>query len=698
MSAGKELDNFNALSAENLLASEREQIEMDMMRLAAIVESSTDAIFSKALDGTITSWNFGAEKLYGYSSEEIIGQNVSILIPPDRPLELLKILELIKEGSHINHYETIRINKIGGRVDISLTISPVKNVEGKIVEASSIARDISDRKAAEKASIKLKDELQLAAQDYRRVLDNSQDVICQINKQGEFTKVSAAAKKVWGYEPEELIGRTFLELVAPDDRSKTVQIVNEVMMGHPTSTLENSSQHKDGSIVHTMWSANWSEPDQTMFCVARDISQIKQAEEALIVSEADYRSLIESLPAIVYLAQPFPPYAPIYVSPNITVFGYQPEEWFNRSDMWISLLHPDDQSRVLRVTEEAMNQGQETDLEYRIVTRDNQTHWVKDKGRFISDNQGNKTGWQRVILDVTKTKELEEQLRQAQKLESVGRLAGGIAHDFNNMLTAINGYSDLTLRRLGKDDPLRRNIEEIKKAGERSADLTHQLLAFSRQQILQPIVMDVNKTITDTINMLQRLIGEDIQLTATLNSMIGRVKVDPGQFSQIIINLAVNARDAMPEGGKLTIETANVFLEQNYTQQHIGILPGAYVMLAVSDTGNGMSDETKQHIFEPFFTTKEVGLGTGLGLATVYGIVKQSGGNIEVYSETAVGTTFKIYFPRVAEQVDEEKTTSFPPEMAIGTETILLVEDEELVRNLAREILEGLRLHGNRSR
>ena len=418
------------------------------------------------------------------------------------------------------------------------------------------------------------------------------------------------------------------------------------------------------------------------------ITERKLAEEALRQAEARYRSMVESLPVIVYLAQPYSPYATIYVSPNIVEFGYQPEEWFSRADMWVNLLHEEDRERVLRVTEDAMNRGIDTELEYRIVGRDGTIHWVQDKGRFVSDEHGNKISWQGVMVDITKTKELEEQLRQGQKLESVGRLAGGIAHDFNNMLTAINGYSDLMLRSLKADDPLRRNIEEIKKAGVRSASLTHQLLAFSRQQILQPRVLNLNGIITNTSDMLQRLIGEDVHLITILNSKAGQVKVDPGQLSQIIMNLAVNARDAMPQGGNLTIETANVVLDSDYTRQHASVPPGAYVMLAVSDTGTGMNAETQKHIFEPFFTTKDIGKGTGLGLSTVYGIVKQSGGNIGVYSEEGIGTTFKIYLPQVIEQSEAEDAKSTFDELPKGTETIVLVEDEDIVRTLTRQILE----------
>lgn len=282
----------------------------------------------------------------------------------------------------------------------------------------------------------------------------------------------------------------------------------------------------------------------------------------------------------------------------------------------------------------------------------------------------------------------EEQFRQSQKLESVGRLAGGIAHDFNNMLTAINGYSDLTLRRLSQDNPLRRNIEEIKKAGERSAELTRQLLAFSRRQILQTKVLDINEVISDTIVMLKRLIGEDIRLVSSLSPDSGQVKTDPGQLSQVLMNLVVNSRDALPKGGTIIIETRSVFLDENYAVKHISVKPGRYVMLAVSDNGTGINSEIIENIFEPFFTTKETGKGTGLGLSTVYGIVKQSGGNIWVYSEVGKGTTFKIYLPQVIETAESVNNLTNFSDLPRGTETILLVEDEEIVRNLTREMLE----------
>ncbi len=285
-------------------------------------------------------------------------------------------------------------------------------------------------------------------------------------------------------------------------------------------------------------------------------------------------------------------------------------------------------------------------------------------------------------------RQLETQFLQSQKMEAVGQLAGGIAHDFNNLLTIITGYSQLILDRLSSGDGLREKVEEIKKAADRAASLTRQLLAFSRRQVLQPQVVDLSHVVANLDKMLRRLIGEDIDLVALCPPGVGRVKVDPGQIEQVILNLAVNARDAMPQGGKLTIETANVELDESYAGNHVAVKTGPYVMLAVSDTGHGMDRETQARIFEPFFTTKEQGKGTGLGLSTVYGIVKQSGGNVWVYSEPGKGATFKIYLPRVVE-APQPKFEVKPPEAGLrGTETILLVEDEAAVRLLVRGTLE----------
>jgi signal transduction histidine kinase/ActR/RegA family two-component response regulator len=283
----------------------------------------------------------------------------------------------------------------------------------------------------------------------------------------------------------------------------------------------------------------------------------------------------------------------------------------------------------------------------------------------------------------------EEQIRQWQRVEAIGRLAGGVAHDFNNLLMTILGCSELLLRDFDPEDRRREEVEEIRRAAQRATSLTHQLLAFGRRQVLQPRVLDLNEIVENMNRMLRRMIGEDIQFQTILTPGLWPVKVDPGQIEQVIMNLVVNARDAMPQGGRLTLETANKDLDEEYARRHISVKPGAFVMMAVTDTGCGMDAKTQSHLFEPFFTTKEKGKGTGLGLSTVYGIIKQSGGNIWAYSEVGKGSTFKVYLPRAQKMVKKCKPKEVAPAIAKGTETILLVEDEEAVRTMISRVLQG---------
>ena len=409
------------------------------------------------------------------------------------------------------------------------------------------------------------------------------------------------------------------------------------------------------------------------------------AEAALRASEQRFRALVEhSWDAIALFG---PDGAILYGSPATTrVLGYDLAEFVGRNAL--DLIHPEDRAAVVgRLTEAMANPGGRVDVAARVRHKDGSWRYLEGVLTNLLDDPS-VGGIVNNYRDATERRSLEQQVIQAQKMEAVGRLAGGVAHDFNNILTAIGGYTDLLLADLPLDDPRRQDVDEIHRAADRAAALTQQLLAFSRRQVLQPKVIDLNALVSNVEKLLGRLIGEDVQLATALAHDVGRVRADPGQLEQVIVNLAVNARDAMPAGGKLTIETRNVDLDAAYAAEHRTVVPGPYVVIAVSDTGTGMSTETQSHIFEPFFTTKEVGKGTGLGLATVYGIVKQSGGSIWVYSELGHGTTIKVYLPRVDEPPEPLAAPGLAnPERLRGTETILLVEDEPAVRAVARQIL-----------
>ena len=417
--------------------------------------------------------------------------------------------------------------------------------------------------------------------------------------------------------------------------------------------------------------------------------QRRQAEAALRASEERFRALVENSSDVLLLLDAQARI--IYVTPSSTRhLGWTPDELLQRSAF--DFLHPDDRAEIGARTAEAIQKpGQPVTAEVRFQHSDGDYRFMEGVGV----NRLNDPSVRAIVVnarDTSDRRRLAEQLRMSQKMEAVGQLAGGVAHDFNNLLTAILGYCSLMLDDIPREDPLRADLEEIRSAGERAASLTRQLLAFSRRQMLQPHVIDINTLVTQLEKLLRRLISEDVVLVTALAPGLLPVKVDPSSIEQVLVNLAVNARDAMPAGGRLTIETANVELDSAYASTHVPVIPGPYVMLAVSDTGEGMDAATRARVFEPFFTTKEQGKGSGLGLATVYGIVKQSGGYIWVYSEPALGTVFKVYFPQAeapSTQTDAARGDSDAKEQ--GWETVLLVEDEDAVRALAREVL---RRHG----
>ncbi len=420
-----------------------------------------------------------------------------------------------------------------------------------------------------------------------------------------------------------------------------------------------------------------------------EIEEHKQADDKIKENEKKFRQLVEDINEVLYSIDNKG--IVNYISPAVKgVLGYTPEDITGKA-FW-ALIHPEDQKRLQGKFQEALS-GNLSPAEYRLISKSGEYRWVRSSSKPNYENSLI-SGLKGVFSDITEEKRLQHDLQQARKMESIGTLAGGIAHDFNNILTTIIGNANLALMEVDKNGSLQEEIEEIKKAGERAATLTRQLLAFSRKQIVQPKVFDLNELLSGIKKMLGRLLSEDVEFLTILEPVLWQVEVDPGQMEQVIMNLTVNARDAMPMGGKLTIKTANTNLNENYFREHgIKNQPGPYVMLAVSDTGSGMDKETQEHIFEPFYTTKEQGKGTGLGLSTVYGIVKQNNGFIWVDSEPGQGTNFKIYLPKVkgAEELEEKKQT--PVRDLDGSETVLIVEDNDALRNLAQKTLQR---HGYR--
>ncbi len=413
--------------------------------------------------------------------------------------------------------------------------------------------------------------------------------------------------------------------------------------------------------------------------------QIYRMRHQLVEREALFRLISENAADMIAVVDASG--KRVYNSPAYErILGYTQEELLSTSAM--EQVHPDDRARVEEVAKEARAGGAGRSIEYRMRHKNGSWRQLESTASTVRDEQGKVETLIIVNRDITERRHLEEQLRQSQKMEAVGRLSGGVAHDFNNLLGVIIGYAEFLQEGLDTANPLRASVDEILQAGKRAASLTRQLLAFSRQQVLDPKVLDLKTCVTDMEKLLRRLIGEDIELTTVMDPELGKVKADQGQLEQVVMNLAVNARDAMPQGGKLIIRVENTVMDREFVRRYpYPVQPGPYVLLTVTDTGIGMNAETKARAFEPFFTTKEKGKGTGLGLSTVYGVVKQSGGYIDVDSAPDAGTTFKIYLPRVHEEIAAERQRG-QGAPSTGNETILVAEDETALRTLTCMTLE----------
>jgi PAS domain S-box-containing protein len=536
-----------------------------------------------------------------------------------------------------------------------------------------------------------REEQALAEARFRALVENSSDAVIIAGPDRKVQYASPAIHGILGLTPAEYVGHEAFALVHPDDVGQATTLFQE-LVSHPGATVhrEVRVRHADGQwrLIDVV-GANWLTDPAIRGMVAhlRDVTGQREAEQERREADRRYRELTESAPLGV--CQTTVDGRFIMLNDELArMLGYDRAEL---AEQRLPGLYADPAVRQ-QVVARLLTEGPRLELIVTWKRKDGKPIRVQLNIRAVSDDLGNVRHLESFVTDMTERERLEAQFRQAQKLEAVGRLAGGVAHDFNNILTAILGGSDLALQEAAPDSAVAQEVQEIRRSAERAAALTRQLLTFSRKQVIDARVLDLGAIIDGTAAMVRRVIGEDVRLEVARGEGTWAVRGDPGEVEQVLMNLVVNARDAMPRGGQLTIETRNVEFDGIANGEEVAVQAGEYVLLAVTDTGTGMTEEVKSRLFEPFFTTKEVGLGTGLGLATVYGIVKQAGGHILVYSELGHGTTFKVYFPRVHEAVTVEHAVRRTP-VPTGNETILLVEDEEAVRRVSRRILQERGYH-----
>ena len=521
-----------------------------------------------------------------------------------------------------------------------------------------------------------------------QAMDSSVDGMAIVDAQGMYAYVNSEYARMCGLRgAEEMLGKAWQEVSIRPETGRAEQSIREGLAKRGKWFGELTLHDQEGNPLPVEMAIT-AMSEGGVVCVSRDLTERVRAQKAQQEAESKYQMIVERVAAISYIAELGVKGRWRYVSPQIeSILGFSQEEWLTDSTNWVKHVHPDDVPAV-EEAEAACLQGRAFQAEYRVARKDGRILWVSDSAVVLRGSDGVPL-MEGIIVDITERKQLEGQLQQSRRMEAVGRLAGGIAHDFNNLLTIIKGYTELATQRQEVPSAVRADIEHIEDASERAAGLVRQLLAFSRKQVLQPKNLDLNASVLGLEKLLKRLIGEDIEMKTIVAAGLGTIKADPAQVEQVLMNLVVNARDAMPTGGRIIVETSNVDLDRTYASEHVTVKPGRYVMLAVSDTGTGMSAETAAHIFEPFFTTKGGTKGTGLGLATVYGIVKQSGGYIWVYSEPEKGATFKVYFPRVDGPAQSDSRAKMETRAKGGSETVLLVEDDDTVRQLAEVILTG---------
>jgi PAS domain S-box-containing protein len=649
---------------------------------SAAVESSNDAIVTKSLDGTITGWNPAAERLFGYTAAEAVGHRVDLIVPPERLNETHDILSRIGRGEGIAHYETVRLRKDGSPVEVSLGVSPIRTPSGAIIGASKTARDITESKRTRQA-------LGQQIEERRRIFESSQDLILVTDSKGVLIQVSPSSETILGYLPEEMTGRSAIEFIHGEDLDNTREEMRVARRGQRTRNFDSRYVHKHGRIVTLSWMGTWSEPVRRHFFVGRDMTENRLAQEALLESAQLARGIIDTaLDAFIQMDENG--IVSDWNSQAEKIFGWSRSEALGKdlSELVIPenhhAAHKSGLQHFLR-TGEGPILGRRLEIEAR--RRDGKEIKVELSITALRRRDG--VVFNGFIRDLTDKIAAEDRIRQAEKMEAVGQLTGGIAHDFNNILTVITGTIEILAEAVQKEPQLAAITRMIDEAASRGADLTQHLLAFARKQPLRPRETDVNTLIIDTAKLLRPTLGEQIEIVSVFENEACFATVDPNQLATAILNLALNARDAMPDGGKLILETGSAYLDENYSSTHSDVEPGRYALIAVSDTGCGIPAAILDKVFDPFFTSKGPGKGTGLGLSMVYGFVKQSAGHIKIYSEEGHGTTIKMYLPPgIGALLASE--AAFEAPVRGGHETILVVEDDRLVRDYVLTQLHSL--------
>ena len=612
-------------------------------RLAALADFSVDAVVMVDADGVIQWANPSTADVLGYQPSDLIALHVRDLVEPvDRDAWEALVGKLFDDPSRPQS-GTFRCRHKDGSVRWTEGVARNLLSEPRVGGIVVYYRDVTERKATE-------DQLKATEDRYGHLFYSAADIIFEADAEGYFRFVNPQTLKVFEFQPEEVIGRRFTEFIRADYRPQILQhYYKQTAERRPTSYVEFPALTKSGREVWLGQNA-WIITDSTgnlvgMQAVARDITERRKAEEALRAAEAKYRALVEQSLMGVYIMQNE---RMVYVNPKAAdMLGYTQQELIDAPSAY-AFVHEQDRPLVRdQLARLDPDRVPSVHLAVRGMRKDGEVLQVE---AFCSVTEfGNERAVLATVHDISDRVKLEDQLRQAQKMEAVGRLAGGIAHDFNNLLTAIRGNAELMSHRVKKDPAMAAEVDEILHAADRAASLTRQLLAFSRKQVLQPVALDLNEIVQGVSRMARRIIGTDVQLRLELPESISKVLADPAQVEQVLLNLIVNARDAMPTGGQITVATSNVALDAAAPEiLQAGIAAGNFVMLSVADDGIGMDQATQARIFEPFFTTKETGRGTGLGLSTVYGIIRQTGGAITVESERGRGASFRVYLPAIA--------------------------------------------------